>query len=528
MRVISWLVASSWQLAAGWQLAAAQQRYDLLIAGGTVIDGTGAPGFPADVAVRGGRVVRISRQPLDHSGAVRVIDATGMVVSPGFIDLHAHIEAIERMPDAESHVRQGVTMALGGPDGGGPAAFGAYLRRVDSLALGLNVAFLTGHNSIRDAVLGMADRAPTVAELERMKGMVARAMHDGAFGMSTGLFYLPGTFAKTDEVIALAKVAADSGGIYTSHLRNEATLLFEGVVEAIEIGRQAKIPVVLTHHKALGPPSWGKSIVTLAMIDWARASGLDVMADQYPYTASSTGLAALIPAWALELGDTAFARRTKNPELLDSIARGIQYFLDNERGGGDLRRVQFASVGWNRALEGRTLHDWAIERGLKPTSANGAGLVIEGQLKGGASMVYHAMDEGDVERIMRHPMIAIASDGALSRPGMGVPHPRSYGTFPRVLGVYARERKVLTLEDAVRKMTSLPAHRLGLTDRGVLIEGAVADITIFDPATVKDMGTFANPHQYPVGIPFVIVNGVPVVDAGLFTARRPGKVLRRS
>jgi len=360
-----------------------------------------------------------------------------------------------------------------------------------------------------------------------MQGMVARAMHDGAFGMSTGLFYLPGTFARTDEVVALSRVAADSGGIYTSHLRNEAARLFESVAEAIEIGRQARIPVVLTHHKAMGPPSWGKSVTTLAMIDSARAAGVDVMADQYPYAASSTGLAALIPAWSLEGGAAAFARRTENPALRDSIARGIRYALDNERGGGDLRRVQFASVGWNRTLEGRTLQDWVVERGLEPTTANGAGLVIEGQLKGGASMVYHAMDEGDVERIMRHPMTAIASDGGLSRPGMGVPHPRAYGTFPRVLGVYVRERKVLTLEDAVRKMTSLPARRLGLTDRGVLVEGAVADITIFDPATVKDMSTFTNPHQYPVGIPFVIVNGVAVVDSGVFTARRPGRVLRR-
>jgi len=507
--------------------ANAQQPSDLLISGGTVIDGTGAAGFRADVLVRGARIVTVSRQPLPANSAARVIDARGLVVAPGFIDLHAHIEAITRMPDAESHVRQGVTLALGGPDGGGPVEFGAYLHRVDSLQLGMNVAYLTGHNSIRSAVLGMADRAPTPAELEQMKGMVARAMHEGAFGLSTGLFYLPGTFAKTDEVIALARVAADSGGIYTSHLRNEATLLFEGVAEAIRIGKEAGIPVVLTHHKAMGPLSWGKSVTTLAMMDSARAAGIDVMADQYPYTASSTGLAALIPAWALEGGDSAFVRRAKDPALRDSIARGVKYFLDNERGGGDIRRVQFASVGWNRSLEGRTLLDWAVDRGLEPNTVNGAALVIEGQLNGGASMVYHAMDEGDVERIMRHPMTAIASDGGLSRPGMGIPHPRSYGTFPRVLGVYVREKHVLTLEDAVRKMTSLPAHRLGLTDRGVLREGAVADITIFDPATVKDMGTYTNPHQYPVGVPYVIVNGVPVVDAGVFTTRRPGKVLRR-
>jgi dihydroorotase/N-acyl-D-amino-acid deacylase len=505
----------------------AQQRVDLVIRGGTVIDGTGAAGFQGDLAVRDGRIVRVSRSPIDPSSAQRVIDATGLVVSPGFIDLHAHIEGIKRMPDAESEVRQGVTLALGGPDGGGPAHFASYLRMVDSLPLGLNVGYLTGHNSIRGEVIGMADRAPTPDELERMKLMVAEAMHAGAFGISTGLFYLPGIFSKVDEVIALSKVAADSGGIYTSHLRNEGARLFDGVAEAIEIGKQAHIPIVLTHHKAVGQPNWGKSIVTLAMIDWARSAGIDVMADQYPYTASSTALAALIPPWALEGGDSAFRRRAKDPVLLDSLTRGIIWNLENDRGGGEIRRVQFASVGWNRALEGRTLRDWAVERGLEPTPANGATLVVEGQLAGGASMIYHVMDEADVERIMKHPMTMIGSDGALSRPGMGVPHPRSYGTFPRVLGVYVREKQVLTLEDAVRKMTSLPARRLGLNDRGTIAEGNVADITIFDPKVVNEQGTWTNPHQYPIGIPYVIVNGVAVVDGGKFTDRRPGKVLRR-
>jgi dihydroorotase/N-acyl-D-amino-acid deacylase len=357
--------------------------------------------------------------------------------------------------------------------------------------------------------------------------MVGDAMREGAFGLSTGLFYLPGTFAKLDEVVALSRVAASYGGIYTSHLREEGLGLLRGVGEAIEIGRQARIPVVLTHHKAVGKAMWGASRQTLAMIDSARAAGIDVMADQYPYTASSTSFSVLIPAWAREGGDTAFARRVKDPALRDSIAKGIVFILENDRGGGDLRRVQFASVGWKKDLEGRTLYDWAVERGVPPTSQGAVDLVIEGELKGSASMVYHVMDEGDVERIMKHPMTMIASDGSLNRPGEGVPHPRGYGTFPRVLGVYVRERGVLTLPDAVRKMTSLPAARLGLTDRGKISEGLVADLTIFDPATVKDMATFTAPHQYPKGIPYVIVNGVPVVDAGAFTTNRPGRVLRR-
>ena len=507
--------------------AAAQQSYDVVIRGGTILDGTGAPGFRADLGIAAGRIAKVSREGLPAESGRRVIDATGLVVSPGFIDLHAHIESIFRMPDAESAVRQGVTLVVGGPDGGGPSPFGPYLKRVEALRLGPNVAYLTGHNTIRRAVMGLADRVPTAEELARMEGMVRDAMQEGAFGLSTGLFYLPGTFAKLDEVVALSRVAASYGGIYTSHLREEGLGLLRGVGEAIEIGRQAKIPVVLTHHKAVGKAMWGASRQTLAMIDSARAAGIDVMADQYPYTASSTSFSVLIPAWAREGGDTAFARRVKDPALRDSIAKGIVFILENDRGGGDLRRVQFASVGWKKDLEGRTLYDWAVERGVPPTSQGAVDLVIEGELKGSASMVYHVMDEGDVERIMKHPMTMIASDGSLNRPGEGVPHPRGYGTFPRVLGVYVRERGVLTLPDAVRKMTSLPAWRLGLADRGKITEGLVADITIFDPATVKDMATFTAPHQYPKGIPYVIVNGVPVVDAGVFTTNRPGRVLRR-
>lgn len=506
---------------------AAQAPADLLIRGGSVLDGSGAPAMRADVLVRDGRIVRVSPEPLPVRAARRVIDATGLVVAPGFIDLHTHIEAVFQMPDAESAVRQGVTLVVGGPDGGGPADFGAHMQRVERLRLGPNVAFLTGHNSIRREVMGLADRAPTAGELARMEQLVRQAMADGAFGLSTGLFYLPGTFARLDEVVALSRVAAAAGGIYTSHLREEGLGLLRGVGEAIDIGRQADIPVVLTHHKAVGKAMWGASRQTLAMIDSARALGIDVMADQYPYTASSTSFSVLIPAWAREGGDSAFARRVGNSALRDSIAKGIVFILENDRGGGDLRRVQFASVAWKRDLEGRTLYDWAVERGLPTTPEAAVELVIEGELKGSASMVYHVMDEGDVERIMAHPWTAIASDGSLQRPGNGVPHPRAYGTFPRVLGHYVRERGVLSLPEAVRKMTALPAKRLGLTDRGRIAEGLVADLTIFDPATVRDRATFTAPHQYPEGIPYVIVNGVPVVDRGAFTAARPGRVLRR-
>lgn len=392
----------------------------------------------------------------------------------------------------------------------------------------MNVAFLTGHNTIRRAVMGTANRAPTEGELQRMTQMVAESMGQGAFGLSTGLRYIPGYYSTTDEVVALAQVAGDSGGIYTSHLREEGLGLIEGVAEALEIGRRARIPVVLTHHKAVGQQMWGKSVVTLAMVDSARQAGTDVMLDQYPYTASHTGLDVLIPPWALAGGDTAFRRRLEDPVLNDSIERGVVDLLVNDRGGNDIRRVQFAKVAWDSTLNGKTLYDLVVRLNLEPTIENAAPVVIDAVLKGGAGTIFHIIDESDVKRIMAHPMTMIASDGRLNALGDAMPHPRAYGTFPRVLGHYVREEHVLTLEQAVRKMTGMPAARLGLTDRGCLREGCAADVTVFNALTVRDVGTFTDPHHYPEGIPYVIVNGVPVLENGQFTSARPGKVLRRT
>lgn len=507
--------------------AAHAQQFDLLITGGTVIDGTGAARYRADVAVQGDRIVRVSRDPIPRSSAAQVLDASGKVVAPGFIDLHTHIEELTEMPAAESKLRQGVTTSVGGPDGGGPWPLGVYLDSLREIQLGMNVAYLVGHNTVRAEVMGMANRAPTAEELERMRAMVAQAMREGAFGISTGLKYPPGAFSKVDEVVALSRVAAEFGGIYTTHLREEGLELLESVAEAIQIGRDARIPVVLTHHKVVGQPMWGASTRTLAMVDSARAAGVDVMIDQYPYTASQTGIAILVPTWALAGGDTAFVRRARSPELRDTIIREIVYNIRTDRGGGDLRRVQFSRVRWMPELEGKTLHDWAVQRGLEPTFENGAELVIEAVARGGATGIYHIIDEGDLERIMRHPQTMIASDGALARPGQGHPHPRAYGTFPRVLGTYVREKGVLSLEVAIHKMTGMPAARLGLDDRGQIEEGKIADLVVFDPATVADRATFEEPHQYPAGIEQVIVNGVSVVRDGRLTDARPGRVLTR-
>ncbi len=499
------------------------QQFDLVIRNGMIIDGSGKKSFRADIGINNDKIISIG--DLSKASAKKIIDANGLAVSPGFIDLHAHIEAVDETPDAESHVRQGVTLALGGPDGGGPWPFGKYLSELEKKPLGMNVAFLTGHNIIRRNIMKLDNRAPTKDELEQMKKQVAMAMQEGAFGFSTGLKYLPGTFSEVSEVIALSKVASSFGGFYTSHLREEGLGLIDAVQEAILIGREANIPIVLTHHKVVGKPSWGQSVKTLFLVDSANKAGLDIQIDQYPYTASYTSISILIPSWSLAGGNKSFKERIANPVLRDSIKKEIIYNIMNDRGAGDISRVQFGFVNWQKELEGKTLADWAIMKNLEPTPENGADLVIEAESKGGSGMIFHAIDDTDVERIMKHPKTMIASDGRLSQPGNGHPHPRAYGTFPRVLGVYVREKKLLTLEEAIHKMTGLPAMRIGLKDRGFLKKGYYADIVIFDPATVKDKSTFTEPHQYPDGIQYVIVNGVITVDDGKFTNNRGGKVL---
>ncbi|MDQ3080632.1 MAG: D-aminoacylase [Gemmatimonadota bacterium] len=502
-------------------------RYDVLITGGSMIDGTGSPARVADIGIRGDRITAVSDVRIPRSQAARVIDASGKTVAPGFIDMHAHLDPLLLLPLAESALRQGVTTGLGGPDGGSPLPLAPYMDSVRALTVGINVGYLVGHNDIRRNVMGMSDNAPTSEQLARMKGLIATAMRDGAFGLSTGLLYLPGTYSTIDEVVALAQVAADSGGIYTSHLRKEGLGLLEGVGEALEIGRRARIPVVLTHHKAVGRLMWGKSVLTVAMVDSARRAGTDVLIDQYPYTATHTGIGVLVPPWAMAGGNAEFEKRLAVPAMKDSILRGITQNILTDRGGGDLARVQFARVTWDKTLEGKTLADWAARRGMAPTPENGAVLVLEAMTRGGANAIYHVLDEGDVRRIMTSPHTMIASDGRLSQPGEGHPHPRAYGTFPRVLGEYVRAQKLMPLETAIYKMTGMPAKRLGLRDRGVLREGAFADVVIFDADSVRDQATFTEPHQYPVGIETVIVNGKSAVVGGKATGVRAGRVLTR-
>ena len=505
----------------------AEQKWDILIQGGTVVDGTGEPRFMADVAIQGDRIVAVSSTPLSIKLAKEVIDATGKVISPGFVDIHTHLDPLFTLPGGESHVRQGVTTALGGPDGTAPWPLVSYLDRADEIGVGLNVGFMVGHNTVRREVIGLEDRAPTAVELIRMQRMVTQGMIEGAWGISTGLKYLPGAFAELQELVALSSMVVPYGGFYTSHLRDEGLGLLESVSEALEIGRQAEIPVVLTHHKVVGQPMWGSSSTTLNMVDSARDAGTDAMMDQYPYTASHSGITILIPAWAMEGGTDALLIRMEDSVLADSILAGIEFNIKYDRGGNDLRRVQFSRVSWDKSLEGKTLYDWAVRDGFDPTPATGAKLVIESIRRGGANGIYHAMDEADVEAIMSHPYTMIGSDGRLVALGDGHPHPRWYGTFPRVLGLYSREKGILELEEAIRKMTSMPAKRIGLPKRGQVEMGWFADLVVFDPETIIDRATFQEPHQYPVGIEWVLINGQIALENGIYRDVRSGKVLRK-
>ncbi len=502
-----------------------RRSYDVLIRGGTVVDGSGVPGFTADVAIRGDRIIRVARDGIPASDAVQVLDAEGLVVAPGFIDNHAHIQTtIHEHPLAENFLRQGITTILASLHSGDqPWPLEEYAASLD---VAPNVGFFAGHTWTRKQVLGLANRAPTPAELDSMKARVEETMRQGALGLSTGLLYVPANYAETEEIIELAKVAARYGGIYVSHMRNEGSGLLESVAEVIRIAASAAIPAQINHHKAVGAAQWGWSARSLTMIDSARAEGLDIKHDLYPYTASSTGSSILFPQWALAGGSDSLAARLAEPVTRARIEAEMREIISRERIGEDLARIQFRVLRADTRYNGKTLADLARDRGLPGTLETGIQLVIELQLSGGFSAIYHSMDEGDVIRILRHPWAMIETDGDPVAYGIGYPHPRSYGAFPRVLARFVRELGVLSLEEAIRKMTSLPAEQIGQNERGRIRDGMYADITVFDPETIQDRATFTDPHQYSVGVRHVLVNGVPVIRNGAFTGRRPGRVLR--
>jgi N-acyl-D-amino-acid deacylase len=503
--------------------------YDLVLRNARIIDGSGKPAYRGDVAIRGDTIVRIARSITDPD--VRAIDVGSQVVAPGFIDVHNHGRVgIFRLPTADNLVRQGVTTAIEGPDGISPVPLAPFLERLAALQKSINIGTFIGHGSVRERVMGKINRQAVPEELGQMRSLVEQGMKDGAFGLSSGLIYVPGKFAPTSELVELAKVVGGLGGHYQSHIRDEGSRIVEAVQEAIAIGEQAGLPTQITHHKAVAPPNWGKSIDTLRLISAARARGVDVTIDQYPYASTGASFPTYIPSWAQEGGLDATRNRLKDVDLRAKIKAHTIRVLRFGASSGDLTKIALARCAWDKTLAGKTLADVVRMRGDDVTVDNGAEAVFWILEKGGCeAVVRDSLSEKDIERILKHPATMVASDGNIPGPtgdiASGVPHPRSYGTFPRVLGYYVRERKVLKLEEAVYKMTSFPARRLGLHDRGLIREGMKADIVVFDPARVRDTGTLENPKQYPEGIPIVIVNGEIVVEGGATTAARPGRVL---
>lgn len=504
--------------------AAQPPSYDLIILGGRVVDGTGNGWFRADVALRGDTIAAVGK--LDGANARHVIVAKDLIVAPGFIDIHSHARrTIFEETKAENYIRQGVTTAIEGPDGSSPLPLKPFFDRLAAARIAINMGALVGQGSIRESVVGLVNRKATSDEIEKMKSLVKEAMEQGALGLSTGLFYVPGNYTPTEEVIELAKIAGRMGGIHTLHMRDEASGVLKSVEETIAIGERGGLPTQVTHHKIVGKGNWGRSVDTLRLIAEARARGVDVTIDQYPYTASSTGLVALLPQWSQEGGQREIVQRLNDAAIRAKIKAAVVESIKFDRGGGDPKNVYIARCGWDQSLEGKNLAEITAARGRSTSLEDAAETALEIVARGGASAIFHAIHEDDLVRILKDPLTMVASDGGVEIPGRGVPHPRSYGTFARVLGLYVREKRVLTLEDAVRKMTSLPAARLGLQDRGVLRPGMKADIVIFDAARIRDRATFADPHQYAEGVNYVIVNGAVVLEDSKITEARPGKVL---
>ena len=511
-------------LVAGMAPPAPQARYDLAVVGGMLLDGSGTPAVRTDLAIAKGRIAAVGA--IAAREAREVIDATGLVVAPGFIDVHTHADDLVEQPLAENFLRMGVTTIVAGNCGSSALDVGETLADITRTGVAINFATLIGHNTVRSAVMGSNSRLPSIPDLAKMRSLVWRAMADGAVGFSTGLQYVPGTYAKAPELIDLARVAGNAGGVYATHMRNEGTALEAAVEESIRVGFTTGVRVQISHLKVDSPSRWGASEKALAMIDAARARGVDVMADQYAYTAASSTLGIRFPSWALEGGQPALAARLNDPEQWARIKKEMLGLLA-ERGLSDLSFAVVASHAPNPLLNGRTMKQVAAKlKGAEDVDAQ-LEAARDLMLAGGASMVYHFMSDQDVERIMRHPFVGFASDSGLLAPGRGVPHPRGYGNAARILGEYVRTRRVLPLADAVRKMTSLPARHFRLDRRGLLDEGFAADVVVFNAGAVRDTATFEKPHQYPEGIPYVIVNGVVVVRKGEHTKTRPGQALPR-
>ncbi len=514
----------------GFLLAQTPKTCDLVITNGKIIDGTGNSWYRGALIVNQGKIVAVIRQPSaqkwENSWApLQVIDAKDKIVAPGFIDVHTHIEGDEKKdPEAKSFIYDGVTTCITGNCGLSQVDAKKYFEFIDSLRLSINVAMLIGHNDIRRAVMGRANRDATDEEQLRMETLVEKAMRDGAVGLSTGLIYIPGTFSKTPEIIRLAKKAAAFGGVYATHMRDEGDSVTQAIEEALTIGREAGIPVQLSHFKLSGQQNWGRSKTTIAMVEKARKAGMDVTIDQYPYTASSTSINTLIPDELLADGQDSIKARLARPEIRKQVTTSIQTRL-KKRGLKHLSYAVVASFGPDSSYNGKSIEQINLMLGNKHRIKDEASVVMDIVSRGGASAVFHGMGEEDVTRIMRYPFNMIASDAGIRAFNSGVPHPRGYGTNARVLGRYVREKNVLSLEEAIRRMTSLPAQKFQLHDRGLLQVGYAADVLVFDENEVLDISTFDKPHAYSVGMHYVIVNGKITVDNQKHIGTRAGKIL---
>lgn len=504
---------------------AQEKSYDLIIKNARIVDGTGNPWFLGDVAIKDKRIARIGK--IDGAEAEKVIDANNKIVAPGFIDVHAHTESIFEQPEAENFVRMGVTSLVTGNCGSSVTEVGKFLSRFDERPLTVNLGTLVAHGSVRSRVMKLENRAPTTDEMQAMESVVESAMRDGALGLSSGLIYVPGTYAKTDEVVNLARVAARHNGLYATHMRDEGAGVMDAIRESIAIGEQAKLPVEISHFKISSKRLWDKSTDTLGLVEAARARGLPVTVDQYAYTASSTSLDVLLPDWALAGGRTEGAKRLEDAATKAKIISEMKAGLKRS-GFKDYSYAMVAGFQPDMSLSGKSIVDITKSKRGKTSLDAQLETIFEMYKAGGAGMVYHKMNEEDVKRIMRAPYTMIASDSGVRKFGQGSPHPRSYGNNARVLGHYVRELKIISLEDAIRKMTSLPAQTFNLKDRGLLREGYAADLVIFDADKITDNSKFDDPHHYPSGITYVLVNGTPVFENDKLTGAFPGQALKRS
>lgn len=512
--VLAFLLPSHWLSAA--------DTFDLILRGGRVIDGTGNPAQFADVGIRNGRIAAVGRV---EGTSAKTIDATGLIVAPGFIDVHTHADEVAELPLAENFVRMGVTTVIAGNCGASTTDIGAFFREVETTQVSVNVGVLLGQGSVRAQVMGGSFRRPaTPTELDAMGQVVERAMRDGALGLSSGLIYLPGTFTPTEELVALAQVAARFDGVYASHMRDEGREILTALEEAFRIGRESGCRVQISHLKLSSNAAWGRTNEVLAALEQARRGGLDVTQDQYLYTASSTGLSQLVPQEFRE-GGTFAERLADSTQKVAMIAEMKQRLERGQR--GDYRYAVIADFQPDRSLNGLNIAEAAQRRRGSDSLDDQIETVLELQRQGGGAGVFHGMSEADLQAFAQAPGTMFASDSAVREFGAGVPHPRGYGNNARVLARYVRELGLFRLEDAVRRMTSLPAATFRLRDRGLIREGHWADVVVFDPAHVQDRATYTEPHQYAVGFRVVLVNGVPVVENDQHTGARPGQPVRR-